>query len=46
MKRKKKIFQTCEEREAWEAEGEDLHRRLRERIAKIDAELAAKRKTA
>ena len=43
MKRKKrKIFQTPEEREAWEIRSEAMDRMLRDRIAKIEAELRAK----
>ena len=46
MKRKRKIFQTREERDAWLARTRDVGRRLEERIAKIEAELAEKRKPA
>lgn len=46
MKRKRKIFRTPEERDAWFAQSEENLRRLRERIARIEAELAAKRKPA
>lgn len=42
MKRKKKIFQTPEEREAWEIRSEALDRMLRDRIERIEAELRAK----
>jgi hypothetical protein len=45
-RRKKKIFQTREEYRAWRATGEAVQRELRERIALIDAELAAKKKPA
>jgi hypothetical protein len=41
MKRKK-IFQTPEEREEWEIRSEALTRMLRERIERIEAELRAK----
>ena len=42
MKRKKKIFQTPEEREAREIRSEALDRMLRDRIERIEAELRAK----
>jgi hypothetical protein len=43
MKRKKrKIFQTPEERAEWELRSEAVDRMLRERIARIEAELRAK----
>ena len=42
MKGKKKIFQTPEERAAWEAEGERIQRELRSHIERIRLELAAK----
>jgi hypothetical protein len=43
MKRKKrKIFQTPKEREEWEIRSEATDRMLRDRIAKIEAELRAK----
>jgi hypothetical protein len=45
MKRKKrKIFQTAEERAAWEASREARQRELQAHIDRITAELAAKRK--
>jgi hypothetical protein len=40
--KKRKIFQTPEEREAWEIRSEATDRMLRDRIAKIEAELRAK----
>ncbi len=43
MKRKKKtIFATPEEREAWEIRSEATDRMLRDRIERIEAELRAK----
>jgi hypothetical protein len=43
MKRKKRtIFQTPEEREEWEIRSEAVDRMIRDRIAKIEAELKAK----
>lgn len=43
MKRKKReIFETPEEREAWEIRSEAMDRMLRDRIARIEAELKAK----
>jgi hypothetical protein len=44
MKRKKRrtIFRTPEEREEWEIRSEATDRMLRDRIAKIEAELKAK----
>jgi len=43
MKRKKrKMFETPEEREAWEIRSEAIDRMLRDRIAKIEAELRAR----
>jgi hypothetical protein len=42
MKRKKRTFQTPEEREAEEIRSEALDRMVRDRIAKIEAELRAK----
>lgn len=44
MKRKKKrtIFRTPEEREAWEIQSEARDRMLQDRLAKIEAELKAK----
>jgi hypothetical protein len=41
-KRKKTIFQTPEEREEWEIRSEAVDRMIRDRIAKIEAELRAK----
>jgi hypothetical protein len=41
-KKKRKIFQTPEEREAWEIRSEALDRMLRDRIERIEAELRAK----
>jgi hypothetical protein len=46
MKKKRKIFQTSEEREAWRAEGERIQRDLRAHMARIEAELAEHRKKA
>jgi len=43
MKRKK---MTPEERAAWEAEGERIQRELRDRMKRIEAELAEGRKKA
>jgi hypothetical protein len=43
---KKKGKMTPEERAAWEAEGKRIQKDLRERMARIEAELAAKRKSA
>lgn len=45
MKRKRKIFQTHEERAAWEARVEARLRELRAHIERIRAELATKRAT-
>jgi hypothetical protein len=42
MKRKRKILQTPEERAEREIRGEALDRMLRDRIARIEAELRAK----
>ena len=46
MKRKKrkkrKIFRTPEERQEWEIRSEAMDRMIRDRIAKIEAELRAK----
>ena len=43
MKRKKrKIFQTREEREEWEIRSEAMTRMIRDRIERIEAELRAK----
>jgi hypothetical protein len=44
MKKKRKIFRTPEERAAWEAEGERIQEMLRERMRRIEVELAAHRK--
>ncbi len=46
MKRKKKIFRTPEEYRAWLASRIERERELRAHVTRIDAELAAKRKTA
>jgi hypothetical protein len=46
MKRKRKIFQTPEERAAWEARTEARLRELRGLIERIAAELAAKKRPA
>lgn len=46
MKRKKKIFQTREEYRAWLESREARERDLRNHIARIEAELAAKKKPA
>jgi hypothetical protein len=46
MKRKKKIFQTPEERKAWEARSEARIRDLQSHIDRITAELAAKKRPA
>lgn len=46
MKRKRKIFQTPEERAAWEARVEARLQELRGHIERISAELAAKRRPA
>jgi hypothetical protein len=46
MKRKRKIFQTREEYEAWKAAGEARQRELQAHIERIKAELASKRKSA
>jgi len=45
-KKKRKIFQTPEERAAWKAEGERIQQDLRERIEKAEVELAEHRKKA
>jgi transposase len=45
-RKKRRIFKTREEREAFFARSAENERRLRERIALIEAELAAKRKPA
>jgi hypothetical protein len=45
MKRKRKIFQTPEERAAWEARVEARLRELRGHIERIRAELATRRPT-
>ncbi len=41
-KKKRKIFQTPEEREAWEIRSEATDRMIRDQIARIEAELRAK----
>ncbi len=46
MKRKRKIFQTPEERAAWEAQRAERQRELQGHIDRIKAELAEKRKSA
>lgn len=46
MKKKRKIFQTPEERAAWEAEGERIQKDLRDRMKRIELELAEGRKKA
>lgn len=46
MKKKRKIFQTPEERAAWEAEGERIQRELSAHMKRIEAELAEGRKKA
>ena len=42
MKRKRKIFETPEERREWEIRSKALDRMLRDRIERIEAELLAK----
>jgi hypothetical protein len=42
MRKKRKIFQTPEERAEWEIRSEAMQRMLRDRIARIEAELRAK----
>ena len=42
MKKKRKIFQTPEEREEWEIRSEAMERMLRDRIERIEAELRAR----
>ena len=43
MKRKKRtIFETPEEREAWEIRSEAVDRMIRDRLERIEAELRAK----
>jgi hypothetical protein len=42
MKRKRKIFETPEEREEWEIRSEATDRMIRDRIQRIEAELRAK----
>jgi hypothetical protein len=43
MKKKKRtMFKTPEEREAWEIRSEAVDRMIRDRIARIEAELRAK----
>lgn len=44
MKRKKKIFQTPEERQAWEARMDARIRDLQSHIDRITAELAGKKR--
>ena len=44
MKRKRKIFQTAEEYEAWKLAGEERQRELRYHIERIKAELEAARR--
>ena len=46
MKKKRKIFPTREAYRAWLVRSEARERELRAHVARIDAELAAKRKTA
>ena len=46
MKRKRKIFPTREAYCAWLERSEARERELRAHVTRIDAELAAKRKTA
>ncbi len=46
MKKKRKIFQTPEERAAWEAEGDRIQRDLRQHMERIERELAEHRKKA
>lgn len=46
MKRKRKIFQTPEERAAWEARVERRLRELHSHIERITAELAARKRPA
>ena len=46
MKKRKKIFQTPEERAAWVARGEEIQRGLQYWIDRGKAELAAKQKPA
>ena len=46
MKRKRRIFQTPEERAAWEARVEARIRELQGHIERITAELAAKKRSA
>ena len=42
MKRKRKIFETPEEREAWEIRSEAMDRMIRDRIERLEAEMRAK----
>ena len=44
--RKRRVFKTREERDAFFARSAEVGRRLQERMTMIEAELAAKRKTA
>ena len=46
MKRKRKGFPTREAYLAWVARSEAIERQLRAHVTRIDAELAAKRRTA
>ena len=46
MKKKRKIFPTRDAYRAWLERSEARERELRAHVARIDAELAAKRKTA
>jgi hypothetical protein len=41
-RKKRKIFRTPEERQEWEIRSEAMDRMIRDRIAKIEAELRAK----
>lgn len=41
-RRKRSVFRSPEEREEWEIRSEAIDRMLRDRIAKIEAELKAK----
>lgn len=42
MKRKRKIFETPEERETWEIRSEAMDRMIRDRIERLEAEMRAK----
>jgi hypothetical protein len=46
MKRKRKIFQTAEERAAWETRIDNRLRELRAHIARITEEIASRRRPA